>query len=238
MESWYICDEDNDDHIGPMVFDELVARTWEGSITPDARVYHSSVTTGWQAARDVAVVGPLLEAVAAGRPSGCHWQRLRRRHADGALWRHINRPQPFAVGCVVYFFVWLLLSGSTIVRPGIVSDWLGLGDMVQPRFSLPWCAAVAANCALACILGLLTQIKWYFISDVVRDRIARSAARISASEAKPDEEDTAIFVYELTPEVRRKLTEFEAVIASPTHDYAIAPTVAHDAAANASSFDS
>src|SRR6478736_4194642 len=103
MESWYICDDDNDDHIGPVVFDELVARTWEGSITPDARVYQARVTTGWQAARDVAVVGPLLEAVSAGRPSGCHWQRFRRRRADGTLWRHINRPQPFAVGGGVYF---------------------------------------------------------------------------------------------------------------------------------------
>ena len=169
-------------------------------------------TKRWQAARDVEVVGPLLEAVAAGRPSGCHWQRFHRRRADGTLWRHIDKPGPFYVGGVVYFFVWLLLSGSMVIRPSMLSGWLGLGDMVQPRFSLPWCAAFLRTLALAYVLGSLTQIAWYFISDVVRDRRARIAARTSASDARQDEEDATIFVYELTPEVRAKLQEFDSGI--------------------------
>ena len=206
MASWYVWDEGNDGHIGPMVFDELVARTWEGSITPDARVYEASITKRWQAARDVDVVGPLLEAVAAGRPSGRHWQRFHRRRADGTLWRHIDKSGPFYVGGIIYCFVWPWLSGSMVITPSLLSGWLGLGDMVQTQVSLLWCAAFLAHLTLAYVAGSLTQIAWYLISDVVRDRGARITARTSASDARQGEEDATIFVYELTPEVRAKLT--------------------------------
>jgi len=218
MASWYMWDDDNDDHIGPMVFDELVARTWEGSITPDTRVYEASITKRWQAARDVDVVGPLLEAVAAGRPSGRHWQRFHRRRADGTLWRHIDKSGPFYVGGVIYCLVWPLLSGSLIITPSLLSGWLGLGDMVQTQLSLLWCAAFFAHLTLAYVFGSLAQIAWYFISDVVRDRGARIAARASASDARQGEEDATIFVYELTPEVRAKLKEFDAAVAVPSAD--------------------
>lgn len=201
MASWYVREEDTEGLIGPMDNDELVARTWEGSITPDTAISEAGVTNQWRAARDVDVVGPLLEAVAAGRPSGRHWQRFHRRRADGTLWRHIDRPGPFYVGAVIYCFAWALLSNSAV--------------MVQSRSVAHWVAAIAAHCALACVSGALTQVAWYFISDVARDRGARIAARTSSSDGTPSDETASIFVYELTPEVRRKLEAFESATATP-----------------------
>jgi len=197
MASWYLCDDHTDDPIGPMDVDELVARAWDGSLTADARLYAAGVTEGWQPVRDVPVVGPLLDAVTAARPSRRRWRRLQRRREDGTLWRHIGRSRPFVVGAVVFGVSWLLLPAST------------MPDL--PRWSILWCAAAVAHAGLACLAGLLAQVAWYFTSDEVRDRRAGAGARASSSGAGPDESGADIFVYELSPEVRARLKEFDAI---------------------------
>jgi hypothetical protein len=157
--------------------------------------------TQWQAARDVAVIGPLLGAVAAGRPSGCHWQRFDRRRADGTLWRYVHSYAAFIAGGAAYCLGWGLLSGSLLITPRVLSAWLGWEYTAQPRFSLLWWAAVVVHWVLAYTFAHLAQIAWYVVSDVVRDRKARIAARRSPSGAHQDEQDAAIFVHELPPEI-------------------------------------
>jgi hypothetical protein len=191
--------------IGPMDLDQLVLRTWEGSLTLDTPICDASSMTHWQAAREVVVIGPLLGAVAAGRPSGCHWQRFDRRRADGTLWRHIQSYAAFFAGGAAYCLGCGLLSGSLLINPRMLSGWLGWEYTTEPRFSLLWWPAVAVSGVLAYMLAHLAQIAWYFISDVARDRKARIAARSSPSGAHHDEQDAAIFVYELPPEIRRHL---------------------------------
>ena len=45
-QQWYVRNDDDGDDIGPMAFDDVVARMREGSITPDTSIYGTSVTTG------------------------------------------------------------------------------------------------------------------------------------------------------------------------------------------------
>jgi hypothetical protein len=175
-ESWYVLDAGSQCRIGPMTLDELVARTWEGSVTPDTAISEGLVTTRWQAARDVERVGPLLDAVAAGRPSGCHWQRLHRRRTDGTLWRAMFtwKPGPLVIVCAI--LLWAALAPG----PG--------------------------EGAVLLLLGLVARIATYFISDAVTDRRARIAARTSAS---GNEDDPAIFVYDLTHTDPRQLEDLD-----------------------------
>jgi len=233
MAEWYVRNDDDGDDIGPMAFDEVVARMREGSITPDMAIYGTNVTTGWQAARDVDVVGPLLEAVAAGRPSGCHWQRFHRRLADGTLRQAMFKSKwgPWLLGLAVFFGL-RLWTDHQVVTPSAVSGWLGWGYAPQPGHSPARWLSLLGEASVAILLAFLAQISWYFIADIGRDRRARIATRTSASGARQDEQDVAIFVYELTPKVRGQLEHFGSTMASPTDDYAIddyaiAPPVAH-----------
>ena len=228
MQSWYIRDDDVESVIGPVAFDELVARTWDGSITPYTAILERNGTSRWQTVRDVEVVGPLLEAVAAGRPSGRHWQRLQRRVADGTLWHAMFKSTrgPWLVGvAVVVACSWW--SGHQFIKPSTVADWLGWGYVLQPRYSLPWWLAHVGNWSVVALLGLLAQISWYVIYDIARDRRARLAARSCGSAAKHDEKDAAIFVYDLAPEALGRLKQFNDAIASPGDDYGMTPRVAH-----------
>ena len=227
MAEWYVRNDDDGDDVGPMAFDEVVARMRR-------RQHHPRHVDLWNERHDGVAGSPRRRRCwAAVRGSGC-WATFGMPLAavppTARGWNpvagHVQvEVGTWLVGLAIFFGLRLWTDHQ--FKPSAVSGWLGWGYVLQPGYSLAWRLSRLGEASVAMLLALLAQISWYFIADIARDRRARIAARASASGPGRMRQDAAIFVYELTPEVRGTETvPFQDW--PPPDDYPIAPLVAHE----------